>query len=152
MKLCRLSNISNYASLTVLAAFLPLGMASSRAASAPSSLNADGAVLQQANPRPMAWEEAKRHKLRHAYWLLEQADHDYKGHRAKAMKQIKKAGDIIGMDLHGEGYGGTHQPWSDERLREARGLLEDVVEPTGVHEHEHIRAAIKELDRALEIK
>jgi len=90
--------------------------------------------------------------LRHAYWLLEQSDRDYHGHKAKAIEEIKKAGEIIGMDLHGEGYSGEHQKWSDERLREARQLLKDVAEKTGGdREHEHLRLAIKELDKALEV-
>jgi hypothetical protein len=138
--------------MAALAALLPLGLASSRAASAPSSLAADGAVLQQAQPSLIAWEEFKRHKLRHAYWLLEQADRDYKGHRGKAMEEIKKAGEIIGLDLHGEGYGGEHQAWSDERLREARQLLVDIVDKSHEHEHEHIWKAIKQIDKALEVR
>jgi hypothetical protein len=141
-----------YASTAALAAFLPLGIASSRAASAPTILDANGAVLQQAQARPISWEEAKRHKLRHAYWLLEQADRDYGGHRKEAMKEIKKAGDIIGLDLHGEGYGGEHQKWSDERLREAKQLLVDIVDKSHEREHEHIWKAIKEIDRALEAR
>jgi hypothetical protein len=149
MKICWLSQ---YASIAALAALLPLGIASSHAASTPSTLDADGTVLQQAHPQPVAWEEARRHKLRHAYWLLEQGDRDYKGHRAKAMLEIKKAGEIIGMDLHGEGYGGEHQKWSDERLREARQLLVDIVDKGHLHEHEHIWKAIKEIDKALEVR
>jgi hypothetical protein len=98
------------------------------------------------------WEEAKRHKLRHAYWLLEQSDRDYHGHKDKAIKEIKKAAEILGMDLHGEGYGGEKQKWSDERLREAKHALQDIVEATGGHEHEHIRTAIKEIDKALEVR
>jgi hypothetical protein len=148
----RIYRISNYASMAALAALLPLGMASSRGASAPASLDANGAVLQQAQPEPVEWLEAKRHKLRHAYWLLEQADRDYRGHRVKAMEEIKRAGAIIGMDLHGDGYGGLRQPWSDERLREARSLLEDVVDKSGGREHEHIRIAIRELNKALEVR
>jgi hypothetical protein len=110
-------------------------------------------VLQQAQPQRVAWEEAKRHKLRHAYWLLEQGDKDYEGHRLLAMREIKKAGEIIGLDLKGDGYGGEHQKWSDERLREARKLLVEVrLETGGGHEHEHLREAIKEIDRALEVK
>jgi len=138
-----------YASLAVLAVLLPVGIASSRAASAPSILDADSVVLQQARPQPVSWEEAKRHKLRRAYWLLEQADRDYHGHRTKAMEEIKKAGEIIGLDLHGEGYGGEHQKWSDKRLREAKHLLEDIVDKSHEHEHEHIWKAIKEIDKAL---
>jgi hypothetical protein len=142
----------NYALTAALAAVLPFTIISSRAASAPSTLDANSAVLQDAQPQRIAWEEAKKHKLRHAYWLLEQGDRDYHGHRLVAMKEIKKAGEIIGLDLHGEGYSGEHQKWSDDRLREARHLLQDVVEKSGGREHEHIRLAIKELDKALEVK
>jgi len=136
-----------------LAALLPFTIMSSRAASAPSSLDASSAVLQQAQPQRVAWEEAKKHKLRHAYWLLEQGDTDYQGHRLLAMKEIKKAGEIIGLDLKGEGYGGDRQKWSDERLREAKTLLKEVaLETGGGKEHEHLRTAIKELDKALEVR
>jgi hypothetical protein len=138
MKICC---ISHYASTAALAALLPFTMMSSRAASAPSSPDANISGLQQ----------AKRHKLRHAYWLLEQADHDYKGHRGKAMEEVKKAAKIMGLDLHGEGYGGEHQVWSDERLREARQLLVDIVDKSHEGEHEHIWKAIQELDKALEV-
>lgn len=135
-----------------VSALLPLGAASSRAASSPIILDANNAVMQQGQFQQVEWIEAKRHKLRHAFWLLEQADRDYGGHRAKAMEEIKKAGEIIGLDLHGEGYGGEHQKWSDERLREAKHLLEDVVEKSGGREHEHIRIAIRELNKALDVR
>jgi hypothetical protein len=149
----KLNCLRNYISATAVAALLPLGIASSHAASGPSVLDADGPALQQAPFQPVSWEEAKKHKLRRAYWLLSQADRDYRGHRAKAMEEIKKAGEIIGMDLHGEGWGGEHQAWSDERLREAKHLLEDVAEKTGGgREHEHLRVAIHELNKALDVK
>ena len=144
--------LKNYASVAVMAALLPLGGASSRAASVPTTLDASGPTLQQSQFQRVEWVEEKRHKLRHAYWLLEQADRDYGGHRTKAKEEIKKAGDIIGLDLHGEGYGGEHQKWSDERLREAKHLLDDVVEKSGGKEHEHIRTAIKELNKALDAR
>jgi hypothetical protein len=142
----------HYASTAALAALLPFTLMSSRAASAPSSLDASISGLQQAQFQPVAWEEAKRHKLRHAYWLLDQADRDYKGHRGKAMEEIKKAAKIMGLDLHGEGYSGEHQAWSDERLREARQLLVDIVDKSHEGEHEHIWKAIQEIDKALEVR
>jgi len=148
----KISRLSNSIPVAVLAALLPLSIATSHAVPAPASLEANGATLQQARTRPMGWEEAKRHKLRHAYWLLEQADRDYDGHRVKAIEEIRKAGELIGMDLHGEGYGGEKQKWSDKRLREARVLLEEIVDKTGEREHVHIRNAIRELNRALEIR
>jgi hypothetical protein len=152
MNAMKIRRISNYASIAAVAAFLPLAIATSRAASNPSQQNADGSVLQQSQLQRVDWDDAKRHKLRHAYWLLEQADRDYGGHKGKAMEEIKKAGKLMGMDLHGEGYGGEHQRWSDERLREARQSLVDIVDTHHEREHEHIWLAIKELDRALEVR
>jgi hypothetical protein len=152
MNAMKIRRISHYASMATLAALLPMAIASSRAASAPSNLDADGAMLQQAQPRPVSWDNAKRHKLRHAYWLLEQSDRDYKGHRAKAMEEIRKASKFMGLDLHGEGYGGEHQKWSDERLREAKQLLVDIVDTHHEHEHEHIWKAIQQIDKALELR
>ncbi|HEY3861058.1 MAG TPA: hypothetical protein VGO59_04150 [Verrucomicrobiae bacterium] len=152
MKITYRSGLGKFASAAALAVLLPLAISSTRAASVPSTLDADGAVLQQAQPRRVAawWTDAKRTKLRHAYWLLEQGDRDYAGHRLAAMKDIKKAAALMGMDLKGEGYSGEHQKWSDERLREARKSLDEVVDKSGGREHAQIRAAIKELDRALE--
>jgi hypothetical protein len=153
MKNMKLHCIRNYLSMAATAALLPLGISTSHASPAPTPLDANSAVLQQAQLQRVDWEEAKKHKLRRAYWLLSEADRDYKGHRAKAIEEVKKAGDIIGMDLHGEGWGGEHQVWSDERLREARQLLIDVAEKSGgAREHEHLRIAIHELDRALEVR
>lgn len=43
--------------------------------------------------------------LREAYDILARADHDYKGHRAKAMHEIEAAGKLIGMNVKGEGKG-----------------------------------------------
>jgi hypothetical protein len=144
--------LKHYASVAAMAALLPLGAATSQGASVPTTLEASDPAIQQPEFSRVEWVEEKRHKLRHAYWLLEQADRDYGGHRTKAMEEIKKAGDIIGLDLHGEGYGGEHQKWSDERLREAKHLLDDVVEKSGGREHEHIRFAIREINKALDVR
>jgi hypothetical protein len=136
--------------MAALAALLPFATMSSRAASSPSSLDANNAVLQQAQPQRVGWEESKRHKLRTAYWLLEHADRDYEGHRKVALTEVKKAGDIIGMDLHGEGYGGESKWASDKRMHEAKRLLIEVREESGGgEEHRHLRLALKEIDMAL---
>jgi hypothetical protein len=146
----KIKYLFSFASVAALAALAPFTIASSRAASAPSTLDANSALLQQAQPQPVAWEESKRHKLRTAYWLIEHADRDYDGHRKVALKEVKKAGDIIGMDLKGDGYGGEPKWESDKRLREARRLLKEVREETGGgEEHKHLRTAIHEIDVAL---
>src|SRR5580658_1928846 len=143
--------ISQYASMAALAALLPLATATNRAASNPSALSVDGAQLQQAQPRPVdyVWDEGKRHKLRRAYWLLEFTKDDYGGHKGKAIEEMKKAGHDMGIDLHSESFPAEGQRVSDERLREAKHLLEDIVDPGHHREHEHLWHAIQELDRAL---
>ena len=40
-----------------------------------------------------------------AYATLEQADHDYKGHRVAAMKQIAAAARLVGVQVRGDGKG-----------------------------------------------
>jgi|ERR1700722_9077051 len=147
----KIRRISNYASIAAVAAFLPLAISTTHAASNPSQLNASDAVLQQSQLNRVDWSDEKRRKLRRAYWLLEGADRDYKGHKGKAMEEIKKAAKFMDLDLHGEGYGGVRQAWSNERLHEAKKALEDVVDTHHEREHEHIWKAIQEIDRALEV-
>ncbi len=106
-------------------------------------------------PAPMGWGDDQRHELRHVYWELEHADRDYDGHRHEAIEQIRKAAEVLGMDLHGEGYGagegeGEPQHWSDHRLREARDKLADLSNRSAGREHDHLDRAVHELDRALE--
>jgi hypothetical protein len=151
MKVCR---IYNYISMAAMAALLQLAAMSSRAASAPShTLDADAAVLQQAQLGRVDWDEGKRHKLRRAYWLLEHAERDYDGHRGKARKEIERAAEVMHLDLkHGEGYTGEPQQVSDERMREAKHLLEDIVDPGHAREHEHIWKAVQEINKSLALK
>jgi len=105
-------------------------------------------------PAPMGFGDDQRHELRHIYWQLEHANHDYNGHRQEAVDQIRRAAEIMGMDLHGEGYDSGHgdqpQHWSDHQLREARDRLADLSGRTGGREHEHLDRAVHELDRALD--
>jgi len=54
-----------------------------------------------------------------AYATLAQADHDYKGHRAKAMVQIKQAVKELGGSIsgHGKGHGRRLRPTPNSRPR-----------------------------------
>jgi spermidine/putrescine-binding protein len=145
--------IYNYVSMAAMVALLPLSIASSRGASAPAqNLDANGAVLQRAQLSRVEWDDAKRSKVRRAYWLLEHADSDYGGHKGKAMAEIKEAAKIMGLDLRGEGYGGENQKESDNRLREARRLLKEIVDQRHEREHERLWKAMQEIDKALAVK
>jgi hypothetical protein len=144
--------VSRLAALAALPLLLPLTTATSRAASNPSNpsaLSVDSAVPQDAQFQRVDWDDAKRHKLRRAYWLLEFTKDDYGGHKLKAIEEMKKAGHDMGIDLHGESFPAEGQRASDERLREAKHLLEDIVDPGHHREHEHIWNAIQHLDKAL---
>ncbi|PWU09826.1 MAG: hypothetical protein C5B50_26580 [Verrucomicrobia bacterium] len=90
--------------------------------------------------------------LHHAYATLERADHDYKGHRHEAMKQIEAAAKLLGVNLHGDGKGHEKQGLSDEQLRAALGMLEQArgeVKGKALH---HVDNAIKQIHIALKIK
>ena len=90
--------------------------------------------------------------LRQAYAALAVADHDYKGHRVEAMKQIQEAGKILGITIQGEGKGHEKQVVSDDQIRQAQRLLEQarpMLEGKALH---HVDAAIKQLSTALSIK
>lgn len=95
------------------------------------------------------WEAGKIEKLRHAYYLLEHADGDYRGHREAAMHSIKKAADLLGFEIKGGGHAEESQWNSDRKLREARQLLADLQDETGGKEQAHVHSAVKELDKAL---
>jgi hypothetical protein len=90
--------------------------------------------------------------LRQAYSALEQADHDYKGHRADAMKQIEAAGKLLGIKLRGDGKGHEKQGVSDEQLRTAKSLLEEARSGLTGKPLKHVNHALKQLNVALSIK
>ena len=104
-----------------------------------------GSVLQAQTP-PAA------NLLRQAYSTLAVADHDYKGHRVEAMKQIEAAAKVLKMDLHGDGRGHEKQGVSDEQLRAARTLLEQARPQLSGKALKHIDKAVAQLNTALKIR
>ena|ERR1035441_1283702 len=90
--------------------------------------------------------------LQQAYTALEQADHDYKGHRKDAMKQIEAAGKLLGINLRGDGKAHEKQGVSDEQLRTAQGLLEEARSGLTGRPLKHVNHALKQLRIALSIK
>ena len=91
-----------------------------------------------------------------AYLILATGYHDYKGHRVRAMHQIEAAGKLLGMDLAGGAKDRQKQVLSDDKLREARGLLETVLGAAEVRDQprirKHIAEAINQIDIALSIR
>ena len=87
-----------------------------------------------------------------AYSTLEVADHDYKGHRVAAMKQIEDAAAILGVDVHGQGRGHEKQGVSDQQLRKALNLLQQARVGLEGKALKHVDNAIGQVSTALSIK
>jgi hypothetical protein len=109
---------------------------------------------------PHAAQAAELHSIK---LMLERADHDYKGHRAAAVRDIAAA--IRELDPEHEGRGGGkvpggHEPQavSDAQLREALKQLEamhgHLGKKKGGHHKAaaHLERAINELKTALQVK
>jgi len=90
--------------------------------------------------------------LRQAYGELASADHDYKGHRAAAMKRLEAAGKALGVNLHGEGRQHEKQGISDAHLRNAQGLLSQAASGLSGKALKHVQAAERDLSVALSVK
>ena len=90
--------------------------------------------------------------LSQAYATLSVADHDYKGHRIEAMKQIEAAGKLLGVNVRGDGKGHEKQGTSDEQLRIAQSLLQQASSGLNGKVLQHVNHAIKQISTALTIK
>jgi hypothetical protein len=87
-----------------------------------------------------------------AYATLAQADHDYKGHRAKAMKQIELAVQELGGKISGHGKGHEPQGTSDAQLKAAQTLLQQTTSGFTGKALKHVNNAIAQINDALAIK
>jgi len=90
--------------------------------------------------------------LREAYLTLSAADHDYKGHRVEAMKEIEAAARLLKVDLRGDGKGRERQGVSDEQLRAARSLLGQARAELNGRPLKRVDKAIGQIDIALKIR
>jgi hypothetical protein len=103
-----------------------------------------------------AHAESAKDELTHAYHLLKKADHDYDGHRQKAMEAVRSAAADLGVELGGELDDHEYQWHSDEQMKEARRLLRDARDKLEEHDRDRVAdrvdKAIHEIDAALEVK
>jgi hypothetical protein len=94
--------------------------------------------------------------LRLAYGTLCKADHDYKGHRVRAMHAIEAACDILGTDIRGDGKSKEGQSISDAELRQAQTLVQQALGMAQQQNQKkvaaHLTKAINEISIALTIK
>ncbi len=142
-------------SLTTIASIM--GTASLLAITTATPQNASAPTAPAGMFQTVGFSDSREAAMLHrAYRILATGDHDYKGHRAKAMDEVKKAADLLGTDLRGDDKDRERQVLSDDRLREARGYLVNVLGASDVKNQKrvtrHIDAAIKQIDVALSIR
>jgi hypothetical protein len=92
--------------------------------------------------------------LQQAYAILAVGDHDYKGHRVRAMKAIEAACKLLGTDISGEGRGREPQPISDDQLRQVLSVLQQVRGSLAASQPKvvkHLDVAINNISIALTI-
>jgi hypothetical protein len=103
-----------------------------------------------------AYAETPREEVAHAHRLLKLANHDYAGHRVKAMKELEAAGKALHLELGGELIEHERQWKSDEQLVEARRLLREARNKLEKEDRDRVAArldkAIEEIDTALKVK
>ena len=103
-----------------------------------------------------AYADSPREDIVHAYVLLKMANNDYAGHRGNAIKELEKAGQELGLDLHGHGQEHERQMQSDAQMAEAGRILREARDRLDAHDREHAAAhvdrAMREIDRALHIR
>ena len=128
-----------------------------RAATPATTQTSSGSAAVQNQFQTVAFSDsAEAGMLQNAYLILATGDHDYKGHRMKAMHQIEAAAKLLGMNLSGDAKNRQPQPLSDAKLREAQGLLQSVLAASDVKSQKrvtkHITEAIDQINIALSIR
>jgi hypothetical protein len=141
--------------LSLTAIITVMGGASLLAITAPQTTGAP--VAPTAQFQTVAFGDSAEAGMMHrAYRILAYGDHDYKGHRLAAMNQVKVAAQMLGLDLSGDDRDKEKQVLSDDQLREARGLLTNVLGNSDVKGQKriarHIHNAIDQIDKALSIR
>lgn len=120
--------------VAILAGAVPVGLCASRAAA----------------------EITEGSALAHIYQLLSLADHDYDGHRVKAMHEVEAAGQRLGVDVRGDHRSHEVQRASDDMLRQADSELQQVQADAAAHHRgdvvQHVNEAIHQIHVALHIK
>ena len=90
--------------------------------------------------------------LRQAYGTLAVANHNYDGHRVRAMQEIEIAARSLRMGLRGDAWVRQPQLVSNEQLRIARGMLAQAGAGLRGSARRHVDRAISQINIALRIQ
>lgn len=143
MKTQSIGNAFRIAALVAALAAAADARATTARTTIPGSVPSDPAGAFQS----VAFRDSAEAKMLHdAYAILATGDHDYKGHRVRAMRAVERGAKLLGMDLAGDLKDKTPQPLSDEKLRQAQGLITQVL---GAAEVKNQKRVVKNLTEAL---
>ena len=128
--------------------------AGARATTTTPTPSATNSGMSQAGFQDVAFRDGtEADVLRRAYRILATGDHDYRCHRVKAMHAVEAAGKLLDMDLGGDLKDRTPQPLSDDKLREAQGLINEVLGAAEVKDQRrvtrHLKEAVNQIQTAL---
>jgi len=94
--------------------------------------------------------------LERIYQILTMGNHDYKGHRVRAMRAIARACKILGGQIAGDGHTKENQSASDALLHQAQTLLEQVANSFASNDPKNVskdlNEAVQQLSTALSVK
>ena len=147
-----------YSTLRIVALVTALACgASARATAVSPALVLSGPGVSEGGIQVIAFRDsAEAEILRRAYRILATGDHDYDGHRVRAMHAVEEAGRLLGMDLDGDLKDRTPQRLSDDKLREAEGFINQVRGAAEVKDQKrivrHLNEAVKQINIALRIR
>jgi hypothetical protein len=149
-------HLKTAAKAAVLVTILTCGV-SLRAATPATTQMLNGSIAVPNQFQTVAFSDsAEAGMLQSAYLILATGDHDYKGHRVRAMHQIEAAAKLLGMNLSGDAKDKQPQSLSDAKLREAQGLLQNVLGASEVKNEKrvtkHVTEAINQINIALSIR
>jgi hypothetical protein len=131
--------------------------AGAQAATLSGALALNTGVGSQNEFQPIAFSDsAEAQMLRNAYQILATGDHDYNGHRVRAMRAVENGAKLLGMNLAGDLKDRSPQPLSDAKLREAQGLILQALGSAQVSSQKRVAArlnkAVSEINTALSIR
>jgi hypothetical protein len=142
--------------LAALAAVLSYGTSlHATTSTTPPALNVS--IAGQNEFQPMTFSDSQEAGMLHrAYRILATGDHDYKGHRVRAMHQIEAAAKLLGLDLSGDLKDRQPQVLSDDKMREASGLISSVLNSAAVKDQtrivKHLTDAVNQINAGLSVK
>jgi len=94
--------------------------------------------------------------LERIYQILALANHDYRGHRIKAMNAIRRACRTLGGHISGDGKGKENQIASDKQLIQSLNLLQQIRDSFAASDPKSVlndmNEAVMQLGTALSIK